>query len=584
MTRSVFGWRASGESEPWLYSGPVRKILARRPDIIVVSLWAAILGGAIVRFVGIDFGLPLTIKSDEPVVVNGAIEMIERRSFEPDRFQWPNHLGIMATYLAYVFVTPLAHGMLAEQAISELPIGYFHLVARSVTATFGVAGIVLAYFIGKRFHRLAGLFAAAFVAFLPDYVRESHYATPDIVLTTTVLGLVLAAMVYVDKPRVSWLLVTSAITALAIMAKYPGALGTVVIAAVVIATAIRDREWLRIVKHGFTAVFAVGGFLFLFSPVLFTNRHQVLRALTRESRDSHPGQVSLNFVEKIEFYASGYFSATGVLLLLLAIAGLWYLFKNPSVMAIPLFVGVVFWVALSTLGLNWARWGMPMYITPIMLSALGAYFLVQQATSRFSGNRVIQAGVAVVLGFALLTQVMVSVATAANFLRKDVQLNALIDLSNRGITADNSVFEGYSPFFEVNFCSIWDEFEIVDGNLIPLNSDTEYVLTSTGVAGRFTNPDLFPAEVEFYRMLEKYPIVVEYRPSSPEFSLPLANIRIVGAIESMGNTALGASSGPVIRVFEVPGELRREVSSPLSREAIALIGPDYSVRAPVCQD
>lgn len=564
----------------------MRKILAWRPDIVVVSLWAVILGGAIVRFVGIDFGLPLTIKSDEPIVVNGAREMIERRSFEPDRYQWPNHLGIMATYLAYVFVTPLAHGMLAEQAINELPIGYFHLVARSVTATFGVVGIVLAYFIGKRFHRLAGLFAAAFVAFLPDYVRESHYATPDIVLTTTVLALVLAAMVYVDKPRVSWLLVTSAITALAIMAKYPGALGTVVIAAVVIAAAIRDREWLRIAKHGFVALFAVAGFLFLFSPVLFTNRHQVLRALTRESRDSHPGYVPRSFVEKIEFYANNYFSATGVLLLILAIAGLWYLFKNPSVMlmAIPLFVGVLFWVALSTLGLNWPRWGMPMYITPIMLSALGAYFLVQQATTRFSGNRVIQVALAVGLGFALLTQVMVSVATSANFLRKDVRLDALIDLTERGITPDNSVFEGYTPFFEVNFCSVWDEFEIVDDNVIPLSADTEYVLTSTSVAGRFTNPDRFPAEVEFYRMLEKYPLVVEYGPKSPGFSLPLANIRIVGAMESMGNTALGASSGPVIRVFEVPEELRREVSSPLSREAIALIGPDYSVRAPVCQD
>ena len=562
----------------------MRKILAWRPDVVVVSLCAVIVGGAIVRFVGIDFGLPLTIKSDEPIVVNGAREMIERRSFEPDRFQWPNHLGIMATYLAYVFVTPLAHGISAEQAIDELPIGYFHLVSRSVTASFGVLGIVVAYFIGKRFHRVAGLFAATFVAFLPDYVRESHYATPDIVLTTTVMAVVLAAMVYVDKPNVSWLLVTSALTALAIMAKYPGALGTVIIAAVVVAAAIRDREWLRIAKHGFVALLAVAGFLFLFSPVLFTNRHRVLRALIRESRDSHPGQVTLNFVEKIEYYASNYFSATGVLLLLLAIAGLWYLFKNPSLMAIPLFVGVVFWVALSTLGLNWARWGMPMYITPIMLSALGAYFLVQQATTRFSGNRVIQVALAASLGFALLTQVVVSVATSANFLRKDVRLDALIDLTERGITADNSVFEGYTPFFEVNFCSVWDEFEIVDDNVIPLSADTEYVLTSTSVAGRFTNPDRFPAEVEFYRMLEKYPLVVEYRPERPGFSLPLANIRMVGAIESMGNTALGASSGPVIRVFEVPEELRREVSSTLSREAIALIGPDYSVRAPICHD
>ena len=567
-----------------LYAGAVRKILAWRPDVVVVSLWAVILGGAIVRFVGIDFGLPLTIKSDEPIVVNGAREMIERRSFEPDRFQWPNHLGIMATYLAYVFVTPLAHGMSAEQAINELPIGYFHLVARSVTAVFGVAGIVLAYFIGKRFHRVAGLFAAAFVAFLPDYVEESHYATPDIVLTTTVFAVVLAAMVYVDKPRVSWLLVASAVTALAIMAKYPGALGTVVIAAVVIAAAIRDREWLRIVQHGFIALFGVAGFLFLFSPVLFTNRHRVFRAFTRESRDTHPGMEPLSFSEKMSFYAGNYFAATGILLLLLALAGVWYLIKNPTLIAIPLFIGLVFWVALSSFGLHWGRWGMPMYITPIMLSALGAYFVVQQVTTRFSGNRLIQAGVAVVLGVALLTQVVVSVATSASFLRKDVRLNALNDLTTRGITADNSIYEGYTPFFANNLCTIWDEFDIVDGELVPLRADIEYVLTSTSVAGRFTDPERYPAEVEFYTMLESYPLVAEYAPQSPSYSLPLASIRIMGAAQSMANTALGASAGPVIRVFNVPEKLRREVSSPLSREAIAAIGPAYSVRASTCQD
>lgn len=552
--------------------------------MLTFSLLAVVVGGTLVRFVGLDFGLPLTIKSDEPIVVNGAMEMIERRSFEPDRFQWPNHLGIMATYLAYVFVTPLWHGILAEQAINELPIGYFYFVARAVTAVFGVVGIVLAYFIGKRFHRVAGVFAAAFVAFLPAYVKESHYATPDIVLTTSVLAVVLAAMVYVDKPRMSWLLVTSALTALAIMAKYPGALGTVIIAAVVIAAAVRDRDWLRIVKHGLVSLAAVAGFLFIFSPVLFTNRHRVLRAFARESRDTHPGMEPLSLTEKMSFYAGNYFAATGILLLLLALAGVWYLIKNPTLLAIPLFVGVVFWIALSTFGLHWSRWGMPMYITPIFLAALGAYFVVNELTKRWSNNRLLQAGVAVVVGFALVTQVVASVAVSASFLRKDVRLNALIDLTNRGITAGNSVFEGYTPFFANNLCTMWDEFEIVDGDLVPLSNQTAYVLTSSSVAGRFTDPERYPEENVFYDLLEEYPLVVDYGPQSPGFSLPFSNIRIVSALESMGNTARGASSGPVVRVFEVPPSLRRETSSPLSREAVAARGPDYSVRASMCQD
>lgn len=225
-----------------------------------------------------------------------------------------------------------------------------------------------------------------------------------------------------------------------------------------------------------------------------------------------------------------------------------------------------------------------MYITPIFLAALGAYFVVNELTKRWSNNRLLQAGVAVVVGFALVTQVVASVAVSASFLRKDVRLNALIDLTNRGITAGNSVFEGYTPFFANNLCTMWDEFEIVDGDLVPLSNQTAYVLTSSSVAGRFTDPERYPEENVFYDLLEEYPLVVDYGPQSPGFSLPFSNIRIVSALESMGNTAQGASSGPVVRVFEVPPSLRRETSSPLSREAVAARGPDYSVRASMCQD
>ncbi len=522
-----------------------------RPDVLNVSLFLILIGGAIVRFVGIDFGLPLTIKSDEPIVVGGAMGMLERRSFEPDAFQWPNHLGIMATYLAYVVVTPLWHGMLAEQAINEVEIGYFHLIARSVTALFGIATIVLAYLIGKRFHRVAGVFAAALVAFMPDYVAESHYATPDMVLTATVLAVILAGMVYVEKPTTAWLLGISALTSLSIMAKYPGALGTVVIAAVVIAAGLRDRQWPRIVRHGALSLVAVPLFLFILSPSLFTNRHRTLRSLTNEARDSHPGADGLTFPEKLAFYWVEYFAATGPLLLLLSALGLWYVITRWQLQAIPLFIGVVFWVALSTFGLHWSRWGMPMYITPILLAALGAHFVVTQIQNRPLANRAVKASIAVIVGFALLTQVVVSIAVAAGFLRKDVRLNALNDLDQKGITADNSVYEGYTPFFPDNLRTIWDDFAIEGGQLVPLSGDTEYAIISSSVFGRFLDEERYPEEVEFYELLDQFPVVAEYGPKSPEVRVPLSNIRLLGAIQSLGETALGASSGPVIRVFEI---------------------------------
>jgi hypothetical protein len=393
---------------------------------------------------------------------------------------------------------------------------------------------------------------------MPEYVAESHYATPDIVLTATILAIVLAAMVYVNKPTVPYLLAMSVLTSLAIMAKYPGALGTVVIAAVVIAAAIRDRAWWRIVGHGVTSFAAVGAFLFLLSPVLFTNRHVVLRRLTAESRDSHLGADGLSFTEKLVFYASNYFSGTGIILLVLSIAGVYYLVRNWRLDAIPLFIGAVFWVALSTLGLHWSRWGLPMYITPLLLAALGAYFVVTVVRSRWESKRLINVGVAVVLGFALVTQVVASIATSASFLRLDTRLIALKDFEQRGVTEDNTAYEGYTPFRARWFDTIFDDVGEWDGQLIPLDPDVEYILLSSSMYGRFMGEaDRFPDENRVYDLLEEqYELLHVYRSSSPGFSLPFSNIRLIGSVVSVGNTALGATGGPTIKLYGVPENVR----------------------------
>ena len=536
----------------------MRKILAWRPDVLVLSLWAIVVGGTIVRFVGLDFGLPLTIKSDEGLVVDTARGMVERRSFEPGRFEWPNHLGIMATYLAFVFITPLWHGMLVEQAINEVEIGYFHLIARGVTAAFGVATIFLAYYIGKRFHKIVGVFAAALFAFMPHYVEESHYATPDVPLTAAVLAVVLAAMVYVNKPTMPMLLVMSLMTTLSIMAKYPGALGTVVIAAVVIAAAIRDRAWLRIPGHGIISALSVGVFLFILTPEMFTNRHVVLRRITNEARGTHLGADGLTFTEKLGFYAGNYFGYTGVIILVFSIAGVWFVIKNWRLDAIPLFIGGVFWVALSTLGLHWARWGLPMYITPLLLAALGAYFLLNLARSATKARRAATIGFAVVGGFALVTQVLASVATTGTFLREDTRQIALKDFDTRGITDQNTIYEGYTPFRARWFDTIFDDVVVRDGTVNVRDPDVRYVLLSSSMYGRFmAESERFPRENLIYELLDKdYELITTYRAESPGVSFPFSNIRAIAALQSLANTNQGATGGPTMKLYSVPNQSR----------------------------
>ena len=530
----------------------MKAILSWRPDLVHLFLFVILVGGTTVRFVGVDFGLPLTIKSDEPIVVGGVTSMLERKSFEPDRFQWPNHLGIMATYLAVVFFTPLRYGISAEVAVTDLEIGYFHLVARSVTAIFGVVVIVLAYLIGKRFNRSIGLLSASLFAFLPLYVMESHYATPDIGLVMAVLAVVLAGMLYYEKPGTWRLVATAFLAAVAIIAKYPGALTTLIIATVVIAAVWRDRRWWRIVSHGALSLVTVPVSLFILSPALFTNRSRVIRQLGFESRGTHLGADGLSFTGKLDFYFTTYMQQTGWILLALAALGLVWLVWQKSVVALPLLIGVVFWLALSTLGLHWIRWSLPMFISPLFLSAIGSYAVVDFLKTRFSSQRWPWIVAVVGIGTILFSQVMSSVASSASFLRKDVRLIALEDFRNQGITPDNTAFEGYTPFEPGGFGVIFDDFEVVGDTLVPLNDKIQYVVLSDSMFGRYQAEDQYQEEQEFYRLVEEnFTLIAEYQGDIPEVTVPLDNFRVMRAVRSIMQTAQGATDGPYLKVYQI---------------------------------
>lgn len=530
----------------------MKALLSWRPDLVHLFLFVILVGGATVRFVGVDFGLPLTIKSDEPIVVGGVISMLERNSFEPDRFQWPNHLGIMATYLAVVFFTPLRYGISAEVAVAELELGYFHLVARTVTAIFGVAVIVLAYLIGKRFNRSIGLFSASLFAFMPHYVEESHYATPDMGLVMTVLAVVLAGILYYEKPGWLRLAGMAALAALSITAKYPGALTTLIIATVVIAAAWRDREWWRIVSHGVVSLVTIPVALFMLSPALFTNRGKVVRQLGFESRSTHLGADGLSFTEKLNFYFSYYMGGTGWVLLLLAAVGLVYVVARRSVIALPLLIGVVFWVALSTLGLHWTRWSLPMFITPLFFSAIGSFALIDFLKTRFSSHRWPWIVAFAAIGAILFSQVMSSVATSASFLRKDVRVIALADFAQQGITPDNTAFEGYTPFEPGGFGVIFKDFEVAGDTLVPLDDKIEYVVLSESMFGRYQAEDQYVEEQEFYRLVDQnFTLIAEYRAETPSVSLPFSQFRTVSSLASIIQTAQGATGGPYMKVYQI---------------------------------
>ena len=94
-----------------------------------------------------------------------------------------------------------------------------------------------------------------------------------------------------------------------------------------------------------------------------------------------------------------------------------------------------------------------------------------------------------------------------------------------------------------------------DGKLIPIDVDVEYVVVGP-MQGRFGGEE-FAAEQRVYQLIdEQYPLLALYQSNSAGLSLPLSNLRLMSSLASIGNTALGATGGPTIKLYGVPENVR----------------------------
>jgi hypothetical protein len=543
-----------------------RSTIGERPTVgdrlvrgrrIYLSLGLVVLVAAVVRALGVAWGLPLRLHPDEWVIVDGAVDLARRNSFEPQFFQRPDHVEIKLSYIAYTLYSQLVR--MPVEAIAASDSTPLVAISRSITVLFGIGTVILSYLIGSRFTRAVGLACAALVALYPAFVTHSHFATPDVPLTFMVLLIAYAGMRYLRTAGWASLLVMCLAVSLSIAIKYPGAIGAAMIAVVVIIDAAQRRQWGRIVVRGLAAVGAVIGFLFLISPVLFTNVNGVVEAITIESRDTHAGADGLGTFGNLSFYVVSFVTPGGFLLAAAAVLGVFWCVKRRLIEAIPLTIGLVYWVVLSAVPLHWDRWALPMYVAPLLFAGIGIVYSLD-ALRRMRVPRVVSvvATIAVVLVFANLAAG--TAAIVARYLLADTRQVAGAVLSDIGARQDNTIYEGYTPFVPGTSGRIFDAFDVEDGELIvsrdvKTRESREYVVISENMYQRFLDDPQYVEEQEFYRLLdEQFPKVAEvdredsaYQPSIIE---PLNIVATIAYLFSAPSDV----AGPRIVVYEIPAD------------------------------
>lgn len=515
------------------------------------GLIAALIVGASLRVWGIMWGYPTQLHVDELVIYREVVDMATRRSFEPTIFYRPDHVEIKLSFIVYMIYSWVFLQQPVEVAFAANSVP-FRLMSRLITVVFGLVMIVLAYFLARAIKPGSEVIAAWIFALYPAYVEHSRLITPDVPLATVVMAASLTMVYYLKRPGYLPLLATSGLTGVAIGIKYPGALITVVIAIVVVYAAIRDRVVWRIVQHGITAFFATLFATFMVSPVLFANFGQVYAAFVSEAMLD---DTTNPFRPHLTVYATEFVVTAGILLTLLAGVGIWWAIKSRREEALVLVIGVIFWLALSRLGILWERWGTPMWVTPLMFGAIG--FHVLWTTLRLRPQRLLRS-IPVVAGVLVVAQLFGSALLARTlpYVYPDSRVWGQDILAAEGITLSNTVSEGFSPLLPESSRRISGRFDRVDGILVPEDPDNVYALISSVRFGDVFEREPTSGGNAFYLELDDtYPLILEIRPTGIDFApSPFEPVTLWRAVAASLQLAPDTTVGPTFRVYDLnPG-------------------------------
>jgi len=531
-----------------------------RPSWLLLPAIVAV--GLVLRVVGVRFGFPLLVHSDERWVVEPASHMLLAHTLDPGVFARPNHFSI---YVSSALYYPLSH-LILHQPFSlaiEAHTTFFYEISRLVAVVLGTASIVVGYFVGREFSRRIGYLVAGAFAVFPPFVEHAHYATPDVPLTFLLLLVVLFVLRFLRSRSLVYLGLSIAAAALATIEKYPGALALLLILASVV---VVYRTRLRSLALWFVvSALSYGVAVFVFSPFLVLGYSEVVASIVRESRPTHLGADNLGWFGNLGFYAHSYYVNTGLLLLLALIAGLVVLLRRKDVRLIALLFSFGYWIALSLLPLHWDRWALPMYIGPLVLACIGLDFAFGYARSRRRLARTSLAvaclAVVIIYGSMLVSSLSRSIA----FTLPDTRVVAGRYLADNGIDKQQTIYDGYTPFAPNNPASAADARARADED-----HSVRYVVTSSYMYERYlAEPDRYPVEADFYGHLMSFRplqviaperVTVEIQQGSakrqgaswvvPEIAASWLSGRFLGY--RMGAPSGSALTGPTIEVFLYP--------------------------------
>lgn len=485
--------------------------------ILWILMLVTALGG-ILRLIYCFRGYPYQLHPDEHTIVNNAVDMLSRHSWEAYVYNRPDQFEIKCNAFLFNIFSWLHYHVPAYEGF-ELNSGIFYVIARLYTTMFGTAMIPLMYLtVGKILKRdsiskqKVQLFAATMIAFSPLFIEHSAYATPDIVLTFFILLTAYISAEYLETGKRWTIYAIALITGICVTIKYPAAIVCSYIAFIVIYKCIKEKkEFKEIFILGMSSILIILATIFVIAPNLYTDFGNVVSTFITEARPNHIGQDGLGFFGNMRFYFKTILESMGSLSGPLFLAGCGFLIKNRKSSHFPLLLSGIYWVCLSVLSLFWVRWGVPMFLTYIILVSIGLVWIWDLLQKQDKGRYLVT--IPVVLMALLITNNLVTGIKITKWSTvKDARIVAMDYCEENGVTAENSIYEGYTPLApDAGPGAQFIAFQLEEDGIKPQERYTakKYLVISSSFKKRYLNEaDHYPEIAAVYQEIDKqYPLI-----------------------------------------------------------------------------
>lgn len=485
--------------------------------ILWILMLVTALGG-ILRLIYCFRGYPYQLHPDEHTIVNNAVDMLSRHSWEAYVYNRPDQFEIKCNAFLFNIFSWLHYHVPAYEGF-ELNSGIFYVIARLYTTMFGTAMIPLMYLtVGKILKRdsiskqKVQLFAATMIAFSPLFIEHSAYATPDIVLTFFILLTAYISAEYLETGKRWTIYAIALITGICVTIKYPAAIVCSYIAFIVIYKCIKEKKGFKeIFILGMSSILIILATIFVIAPNLYTDFGNVVSTFITEARPNHIGQDGLGFFGNMRFYFKTILESMGSLSGPLFLAGCGFLIKNRKSSHFPLLISGIYWVCLSVLSLFWVRWGVPMFLTYIILVSIGLVWIWDLLQKQDKGRYLVT--IPVVLMALLITNNLVTGIKITKWSTvKDARIVAMDYCEENGVTAENSIYEGYTPLApDAGPGAQFIAFQLEEDDIKPQERYTakKYLVISSSFKKRYLNEaDHYPEIAAVYQEIDKqYPLI-----------------------------------------------------------------------------